>query len=418
MRWSLVVSASLLLVGCGDESGVGGAGGAVIGGQGQGGQGGTGGEGGTAPTPAPDPVGFSSTTSLAVPRTHHTATLLADGRVLIVGGDDAAGEMIDAVEIFDPSDASFTTLDPLPEPRSNHTATLLADGRVLIAGGGTSSAIGVPNGVIALDSAVVFDPADGSYTEASPMADRRADHRAFLLPDGRVLVAGGATDQVSEPCTVIPNCTVGIALASAELFDSSTMSFTPTGSMTGARYSTVAAALLDGRVLFASGVDGATSIRTAEIYDPASGEFGPAPDLAKDRLFAAGATLGSGKVVVAGGKKADVAPQASTEVYDPSTNTWNLASDLAERRTGAAAVTLQSGHVLHIGGFDQGAGTSVDKVEIFDEATGKWTEIGALEKAVSLPTATVLSDGQVLVCGGSSNVGPTKACEISTPGGS
>lgn len=407
----LAVTAGLF--GCDSDASSAGGGGAQVGDPGGGGQGGQGGQGGSAEPAAPDPTGFVKTTAMSVARAHHTATLLADGKVLVVGGDDASYAMQDAVELFDPSGETWAELPPLPEARSNHTATLLADGRVLIAGGGTTSAIGLPNGVVALDSAVLFDPATGAYQEVGPMTAKRADHRAQLLGDGRVLLVGGASDTVAEECTVIPNCTVGVALDSAEIFDPSDESFTATGSLNGARYSAVAATLDDGRVLVAGGVDSFTSVATAEIFDPAAAVFSLTAEMQYERLFAAGALLGSGKLLIAGGKKADVAPHAHTELYDAGADSWTKVAELSQARTGAQAVTLQSGRVLHIGGYNQIAQTAVTDVELFDEATNAWTLLGELTSKRSLHTATLLGDGRVLACGGFGPLGPAKTCDLS-----
>jgi len=314
--------------------------------------------------------------------------------------------------VYDPQANTWTELASLPEPRSNHTATLLLDGRVLIAGGGTTSAIGLPNGVTALDTASLFDPEADSY-EAVEMNAKRADHRAVALIDGRVLIMGGATDMISEACTVIPNCTVGTALDSAELFDPETNTFTPTESMTSPRYSAVADRLQDGRVIIASGVDSNTSVATAEIFDPARGTFSPTADMQYDRLYAAGAVLGSGGFLIAGGKKADVSPMSHTEVYDPASDSWTKVGELAELRTGARALTLQSGKVIHLGGYNQLEQTAVADIEIYDEASASWTLIGELVKKRLSFTATLLADGRVLACGGVTFSVPVKTCEIS-----
>src|SRR6516162_4063104 len=87
--------------------------------------------------------------SMAVARRGHTATVLADGRVLIVGGLDASGPLSTA-EIFDPTQKTFTSAGKMVHARYGHTATLLAGGRVLIAGGHDASG--------PLASAEIFDP--------------------------------------------------------------------------------------------------------------------------------------------------------------------------------------------------------------------------------------------------------------------
>src|SRR5438477_2603552 len=135
--------------------------------------------------------------SLAVPRTGHAATVLADGRVLITGGRDNAGTIVATAEVFDPADQTSTAIGVLNTPRIDHTATLLADGRVLIAGGTTASR--------ALTSAEIFDPANpgaGFRVLSATMGAARARHTATLLHDGTVLIAGGdvaGTAELFEP---------------------------------------------------------------------------------------------------------------------------------------------------------------------------------------------------------------------------
>ena len=119
---------------------------------------------------------------LVEPRVRHTATLLGDGSVLVIGGmagTTFGGLPIASVERWDPETMTFTLSEPLAEPRAGHTATLLPDGRVLVAGGDF------------IDTAELWNPETGSFYAAGSMTDARSGHTATLLPDGRVLVMGG-----------------------------------------------------------------------------------------------------------------------------------------------------------------------------------------------------------------------------------
>ncbi|PYK58642.1 MAG: hypothetical protein DME43_10880, partial [Verrucomicrobia bacterium] len=130
---------------------------------------------------------------LAIPRTGHAATVLADGRVLITGGRDNAGIIVATAEVFDPANQTSTAIGVLNTPRIDHTATLLTDGRVLIAGGTSASG--------ALTSAEIFDPANpgaGFRVLSATMGAARARHTATRLNDGRVLIAGGDADGTAE----------------------------------------------------------------------------------------------------------------------------------------------------------------------------------------------------------------------------
>src|ERR1043166_7813723 len=126
--------------------------------------------------------------SLNVERRGHSATLLKDGRVLIVGGENTAG-LVGQAEIFDPSSNTFLVLGA-SSARTDHTATLLADGRVLIAGGRDASG--------ALASTDIFNPTDNSFSAGPPLKRARAGHTATTLADGRILLAGGDTAGSAE----------------------------------------------------------------------------------------------------------------------------------------------------------------------------------------------------------------------------
>src|SRR5437660_9496278 len=137
--------------------------------------------------PAYDPEAGTFTVlpnGLVTPRWDHTATVLADGRILITGGRDDTGILAFA-EIFDPATETFTTLaNAMTTPRAGHTATLLPDGQVLILGGQTASG--------AVASAEVFSPSTNSFSAVTPgLKTARVNHTATLLPTGIVLIAGG-----------------------------------------------------------------------------------------------------------------------------------------------------------------------------------------------------------------------------------
>src|SRR5689334_12285474 len=83
--------------------------------------------------------------------------------------------------------ASWAGRAPLPEGRGEHTATLLPDGRVLVVGGQTDAA----NANTALNKATIYNAQTNSWAEAATMTAARSGHTATLLPDGRVLVVGG-----------------------------------------------------------------------------------------------------------------------------------------------------------------------------------------------------------------------------------
>lgn len=167
----------------------------------------------------PDTGAFVAAGSLLNGRLYHSATLLHDGRVLLVGGmkiddpsaDATAEDMLDSAELYDPSSGTFGATGQLTSPRIGHSATLLADGRVLIAGG--LSAEGSP-----LSTAEVYDPMSGTSAPTGALTKPRALHSAILLADGRVLLVGGdATLGSSDP--------VDMSSVSLEIYDPTTGTF-------------------------------------------------------------------------------------------------------------------------------------------------------------------------------------------------
>jgi len=324
-------------------------------------------------------------------RAQHTATLLADGKVLVVGGYSSGSEPdpLATAELYDPGSGSWTATGEMIEGRWGHTATLLPDGRVLVTGGSTG------NGLLA--SAELYDPGSGSWTAAADMIEGRYNHTATLLPDGKVLVAGGAGDGV---------------LASAELYDPGRGSWTATTRMAEARLSHTATLLPDGRVLVAGGCcrgplpEDFDSLASAELYDPVSGSWTATGGLIEPRGSHSATLLPDGKVLVAGGSRSSHVPQplASAELYDPSSGSWTATGNMGGARQGTATLLLD-GRVLAAGdsGYVQADGGYVQvSAELYDPGSGSWSATGKMIEARTYGhTATLLPDGRVLVTGGS-----------------
>ena len=141
-----------------------------------------------------DPVSstWSSTGSMVALRLGHSLTLLVTGpnagKVLVTGGGQRIGLTVDArCELYDPATGTFALTGPLHLGRAYHTATRLLDGRVLVTGGHTGGADTNNH-----DTAEIYDPVSGTWSDAASMATRRGRHTATLLPNGDVLVVGGA----------------------------------------------------------------------------------------------------------------------------------------------------------------------------------------------------------------------------------
>ena len=184
-------------------------------------------------------------------REGHTATLLPNGKVLIVGGLGSAGARS---ELYDPATGLWSGTASLATERSDHTATLLTNGKVLVAGG--------RNGLGALASAELYDPSTGLWTTTGALGAKRSDHTATLLPGGKVLLAGGFDTGLVYP--------VG-----AELYDPATGLWAITGSLAPGRSNATATLLPNGQVLIAGGYNSPAGsivrLASTELYDPGMG---------------------------------------------------------------------------------------------------------------------------------------------------
>jgi hypothetical protein len=267
---------------------------------------------------------WSPTGSMAAARGEHTATLLKNGKVLVEGGGGAG---FWGSELYDPVTGTWSSAGSPGGGRFDDTATLLADGRVLIAGGyGTDSYSSGP-----LTSARLYDPTTNSWSAAASMSTPRDRATATLLPNGKVLVAGGLDNELGPP------------LASAEIYNPSTNTWSPTGSMAAGRYWADATLLGNGKVLVAGG-----SHSSAELYDPSSGTWSSTGGMAVARGGYPAVLLKNGRFLAAGG---DTTDYTSTEVYDPEAGSWTTAGNMVAARNYHAAALLSSGKVLVVGGW-------------------------------------------------------------------
>src|ERR1035437_536960 len=241
---------------------------------------------------------LSSTLNTA--RVGHTATLLNNGQVLIVGGYDPQFGLIADAELYDPPTQTFIDLGDTNAPRYEHTATMLQNGKVLIAGGESDP---IPSA--AYNTAEVFDPVSQTFTPVPvPMTAMREGHAAVLLNNGQVLITGGDIPGTGS-------------LNTAEMYDPTSNTFAAvTSSMTVPRISHVMTVLNGGKVLITGGATDSggntTPLNTAELYDPASQTFTfVAGNMASVREHQTASLLNDGTVLVAGGTD-------GTNIFNPA----------------------------------------------------------------------------------------------------
>ncbi|MBX0328214.1 hypothetical protein K2Z83_11055 [Oscillochloris sp. ZM17-4] len=329
--------------------------------------------------------------TLPIARADHTATSLADGRVLLVGGTKARDVFLADVTIFDPFYNTLAAVAPLHTARHDHSATLLQDGRVLVVGGYT-----LPQQW--LDDAEVYDPAADRWTVIPPLHKHGVGHTATLLRDGRVLVVGGCIGN-------------GVCTDRVEIFDPYTNTWADVAPLPSDRASHAALRLDDGRVLVAGGDSfmGVPSGGDALIYDPQTNAWAATGPMVTPRLNSAIARLPDGRALVVGGMDLPGASAhkvfASAELYDPATDTWAAAAPLAQPRYQFVLAQLPNGQTLAVGGaredlpqwtWDSFAG----EIEQYDPAADRWTTVGTLAHPKAFATAALLPDGRLWVTGG------------------
>ncbi len=365
---------------------------------------------------------WSATGKMTRQRSVPTATVLPNGQVLLAGGGVVSGSLAGA-ELYDIGTGTWAATAPMSQARSGQSATLLANGDVLELGGINgaletgirdtaelySSALGnvalaatfstsshnsgavlLPNGKVlyagggsttkAVSTAQLYDPSSGKLTITGRMAVPRIGHTTTLLPNGKVLVTGGRGSSYF-PFYQTNSC---------ELYDPSTGSWRATAPLSAAKYWHSATLLADGRVLVSGGNDGQHALSTCEIYNPVTETWTPTGSQAKNFYFAT-MLLPNGDVLATDGGL----PIA--QIYRPSTGDWTEIEHFQYVRNGYFATLLPNGRVL-VGG---GGGGHENTAEIYDPASGKWTLTGRLNKGRIGGGATVLTNGRVLVAGGS-----------------
>ncbi|MBT3994437.1 MAG: hypothetical protein HOJ22_06280 [Chloroflexi bacterium] len=340
----------------------------------------------TVPTPSPvwDPVG-----SMVASQRDHAATLMNNGKVMVIGiYATHLGPYSKLVEVYDPATGTFSATGNISKSHGSYpTATVMADGRVLVVGG-----------ALALSTAEIYDPATGTFSTTGSLSVGRCAHTAMLLNDGRVLIAGGvdnywygnkvAVSEIYDPVTgtfsvigslatarsmltstMLPNGEVlifgGISEDSSggelsvELFDPIMETFSPAGTIleprTTSLWWTGAPLLANGKILILGGRPTST-----ELYDPATQTSVETGTMNFKHRASTVTVLSTGQVLVAGGSLY----LDSTEIYDPVAGTFRISESLGTARQQHTATLLQNGDVLIIGGAIEGA-AHTETAEIF-----------------------------------------------------
>ena len=286
---------------------------------------------------------FSNAASLGSARAGHVAVLMKDGRVLVAGGYTGVGiGVIGTAEIYDPVTDSWQLIAPLNSSRAQAAALRLPNGKVLVLGGGLgASSAGSQTGLV---EAEIFDASAGQWSSAGEMAFGRPNYpTATLLRDGRVLVVGGRDLWRS----------VDERVENSEIYDpiANRWCSAQINARSGARQSHSATLLPDGRVLVAGGTQAHVAVSYADLYDPARDSWTGVPNMSEARCGQAGVSLPSGAVLVIGSNCGWPDQSASNEVFEPWANRWVPADSLSVPRGMIQAVVLPDGSIIALGGM-------------------------------------------------------------------
>jgi hypothetical protein len=318
--------------------------------------------------------------SMSTARLDHTATLLPSGKVLVAGGQGGPEPFssLTSTELYDPTSGSWSAAAPMIVSRARHTATLLADGRVLVVGG-----LSLTVGAAGLfpsppTDAEIYDPTADHWSTTAPMGCYRLDPTATRLADGRVLVAGG-------------QCGVA-TLNSTEIYDPTGDRWISAAPMGVRRAGHAAALLPDGDVIVVGGTGEepnslAISLTSAEIYDPRTNLWVTVAGMAAVPVHHSATLVGNGMVLTVG-----FSGRSRPEVYDLAHNAWSSTGPSMDRYQ-HTATRLRNGNVLIVGGYALESLNSVLLYDPNGVAPGPPRPLDPRLVAVFLITAIVLVMG-------------------------
>jgi Bacterial Ig-like domain (group 2)/Kelch motif/Galactose oxidase, central domain len=332
---------------------------------------------GSAPITVAEPIWLPAG-NLAQGRHSHTATLLATGKVLVVGGIGGSGNTLASAELYDPATNLWSAAGSMATARVAHSATLLTSGQVLVAGGSNAGP--------SFYSTELYDPTSNSWSPAGNLNISHSNHTATLLANGQVLVAGG--ECFDGNLSLPPIC------ANAELYDPVANTWSMAASMANPRAMHTATQFTNGQVLVAGGlgyVGTPIMVGAAELYDPVANTWSSAGTLVTPRSQHAAVLFPNGKVLIAGGQGTGNNPLASAEIYDPVANNWSAVGAMSTVRSGPTGTLLGNGMVLIVD--DASA-------ELFDPTTNTWSSTVSPAYTREFFRATLLPSGHVLVSGG------------------
>jgi hypothetical protein len=378
---------------------------------------------------------FNPGPAMTTARASHTATVMNDGRVLVVGGTDGQG-LLPTSEVFDPVASSWTDttqlaanpndgvmLDPTGQfatVRQDHTANNLGTGLVLIAGGFGAERLdaqGQPVGEM-LKTCYLFNPQSNSYQAAADLTENRGWHVSALLANGDVIVMAGLDQNFS------------LTLTNAEVFDGMNGTWSQISPGTASHHTlgnaitSVNQTLVVGGVNLSAGSQGLSIAGFAspavEIFNQQSGSFQGGPTNVGERMEMGAQSMSVGNAFFAGGRGLDASQQNlivvdTTEVYDPTAQAFNTGPTLGVARAAPEVAEIgTTSDMLITGGID-GSGVPTAVCEVYGVLNN--VILGTVNMSTERVdhTAVTLQNGQILVAGGNdANGTPVDSTEIHT----
>ena len=292
---------------------------------------------------------FTPTGSMHAARVGFSATLLQNGKVLIEGGASNSVEALNTAEIYDPATGTWSMTGKMKEGRQQHSAALLSDGRVLVTGGNIDRTPCTDLCVNTITESELYDPSTGQWKVVGEMTIARSFFTTTLLPTGKSMAVGGRVHTG-------PDYFDFHAIAWADLYDPATRKWSATGTMSISREDHSTSLLSNGQVLVAGGetVDfNGVTLASTELYDSTTGSWTNTGSMLQSRESFTATLLQNGDVLVAGGDYYDGVNAGfltECELYDPVLGTWSVTGSMTTPRDGASAVLLPDGRVLEAGG--------------------------------------------------------------------
>ena len=307
-------------------------------------------------------------------------------------GGHAGGVALNSTELYDPDTGTFTDGATLNQARQSHSSVLLPNGLVLISGGNTSSSAHWDIQTNFLASAELYDRSTNTFTLTGSKNNATSGTSSITVWTGKFLSAGGGTNQAELYNPLMPG--------TSEIWVATT------GSLAAARTSPQQNLLDDGRVLISGGLDPVNPLASAELYDYLTGNFSPTTgNMTTPRQSHRTASLYTGKVLVTGGRSLAAGGNLnSAELFDPVAGTFTLTGNMIRFRRSHRPTELRSGKILLTGGR---GGTLVSNngilnvAELYDPAAGTFTATtGNMVNFRTTHQATLLYTGKVLLAGG------------------